>query len=79
MHSITFTVTPLEIVPYMESLMYERPIGDNGEAHASISAGSSITIMNFETTHVENMKVCGASFVDAIMDGDSLMPACEYS
>jgi hypothetical protein len=25
------------------------------------------------------MKVCGASFVDAIMNGDSLMPECDYS
>jgi hypothetical protein len=35
--------------------------------------------MSIKTTHTENMKTCGASFVDAIQNGNSLKPNCDYS
>lgn len=47
--------------------------------HAQASGTRDITVLALHTQHVENMKTCGASFVNAIEDGDSLAPKCEYN
>jgi hypothetical protein len=74
--------TPLSIEPFSKTLSIERPLADEDDshdAHATITAWEKITVLNFKTSHIENMKVCHSSFVDAIMNGDSLKPVCEYT
>ena len=77
MHTVQIQFVPLKIVPYYQELEYTRPIEGNG-IHTWVVGGRQFTVLATQVLHVENMKVCGASFVDAIKDGTSLTPMCSY-
>ena len=47
--------------------------------HAYVDGASTIDFLDFYVTHTENMKTCGASFVNTLLNGGSLMPVCSYN
>ena len=78
MHTWTFTLIPFSITPYAQDVEYTRPIAGDG-VHVDLIGERNVVLMNFYTTHTENAKVCGASLLDVVLDGDSAMPTCGYS
>lgn len=80
MHVIDVTVTPFKIVPYNQAVTYSRLLDTSETFTADTTGSSEITILDIATSHSENAKVCGASFVNAAMGEDTdLMPECDYS
>jgi hypothetical protein len=73
-HEVDFKFTPLRIAPYTQDIMFTRPVemenGDSVGAHTYLGGTREIVLFDVVTTHIENMKVCGASFWDAI-DNDN--------
>lgn len=78
-HTYTFKLTPLRVMPYAHQLTYNRPASSNGMFDAFFSGSRDITMLEVKTKHIENVKTCGASFVDGAKDSNKMNPSCEYN
>lgn len=74
-----FSLIPLEVTPYTQTVNWMRPEAKNGQS-VNAFGGRTLTLAKFTTTYTENVKTCGASFVDAAvaMDASTLAPTCAY-
>ena len=78
-HQMMFSVIPLHVVPYSQSVSWMRPEDKNGQS-VSFMGDRQIHILKLTTTITENVKTCGASFYDTVqkMDVKTLAPVCAY-
>ena len=75
-----FSIIPVDIKPYTQSVSAMRMEAKNGQS-INTFADREITLLKFTTTVTENVKTCGASFYDAATSSEpveGLKPVCAY-
>ena len=79
MHKFEFTFIPFNIVPYNQDVDWNRP--ESKQKVVVNGYGSrQVTLLKAYTTITENIKTCGASFVDTVTNANTeyLKPTCAY-